>query len=132
MPGAGGANWDGQQWKHAMGAATTWLNRHSAAINALNVFPVPDGDTGTNMSLTLQAAYKAVADSPSHSVGDVTAAMSHGALMGARGNSGVILSQVLRGMSRGLKGKDHLTALDWSTALRDAAGTAYQAVLKPV
>jgi DAK2 domain fusion protein YloV len=115
-----------------MGAATTWLNRHSATINALNVFPVPDGDTGTNMSLTLQAAYKAVADSPSHSVAEVTAAMSHGALMGARGNSGVILSQVLRGMSRGLKGKDHLTALSWSIALREAAGTAYQAVLKPV
>jgi DAK2 domain fusion protein YloV len=132
LTGANGVSWDGQQLKHAMGAATTWLNRHSAAINALNVFPVPDGDTGTNMSLTLQAAYKAVADSPSHSVGDVTAAMSHGALMGARGNSGEILSQVLRGMSRGLKGKDHLTALDWSVALREAAGTAYQAVLKPV
>ena len=132
MTGANGANWDGQQWKHAMAAATTWLNRHCATINALNVFPVPDGDTGTNMSLTLQAAYKAVADSPSHSVSEVTAAMSHGALMGARGNSGVILSQVLRGMSRALKGKDHLTALDLSIALREAAGTAYQAVLKPV
>src|SRR4029079_8087060 len=133
--GAGDAallSWDGQQWKHALAAATTWLNRHSAAINALNVFPVPDGDTGTNMSLTLQAACKAVADSPSHSVADITAAMAHGALMGARGNSGVILSQVLRGMSRALKGKDHLTAHDWAVALREAAGTAYQAVLKPV
>src|SRR6476661_1658643 len=86
-------SWDGQQWKHAMAAASTWLNRHSAAINALNVFPVPDGDTGTNMSLTMQAACKAIADSPSHAVGEITAAMSHGALMGARGNSGVILSQ---------------------------------------
>src|SRR5215212_3746552 len=131
-PDGDSPSWDGQQWKHALAAASTWLNRHSASINALNVFPVPDGDTGTNMSLTLQAACKAVADSPSHSVADITAAMAHGALMGARGNSGVILSQVLRGMSRGLKGQDHLTAHDWAVALREAAGTAYQAVLKPV
>ncbi len=133
-PGAAptGISWDGQQWKHAMAAATTWLNRHSAAINALNVFPVPDGDTGTNMSLTMQAAYKTVAESPSHSVTDIAGAMSHGALMGARGNSGVILSQVFRGFSRGLKGSAHLTAAGFAEALRDAAATAYQAVLKPV
>ncbi len=133
-PGAapGGVSWDGQQWKYAMAAATTWLNRHSAAINALNVFPVPDGDTGTNMSLTMQAAYKTVADSPSHSVTDIAGAMSYGALMGARGNSGVILSQVFRGFSRGLKGSAQLTAANFADGLRDAAATAYQAVLKPV
>jgi DAK2 domain fusion protein YloV len=127
-----GLSWDGQQWKHAMAAATTWLNRHSAAINALNVFPVPDGDTGTNMSLTMQAAYKTVADSPNHSVAEVAAAMSHGALMGARGNSGVILSQVFRGFSKGLKGSPQLTAGTFTEALREAAAMAYQAVLKPV
>jgi DAK2 domain fusion protein YloV len=135
-PGAGGdaalLSWDGQQWKHAMAAATTWLNRHSAAINALNVFPVPDGDTGTNMSLTMQAAYKTVAESPSHSVAEVAAAMAHGALMGARGNSGVILSQVFRGFSKGLKGNGQLSAAVFAEALREAAATAYQAVLKPV
>jgi len=129
---ATGVSWDGQQWKHAMAAATTWLNRHSAAINALNVFPVPDGDTGTNMSLTMQAAYKAVADSPTHSVAEVAGAMSHGALMGARGNSGVILSQVFRGFSKSLQGSPHLTAQNFTEALREAAATAYQAVLKPV
>src|SRR4029079_694126 len=118
--GAGDAallSWDGQQWKHALAAATTWLNRHSAAINALNVFPVPDGDTGTNMSLTMQAAYKAVADSPSHSVGEIAGAMAYGALMGARGNSGVILSQVFRGFSKGLKGNPQLTPQDFAEAL---------------
>jgi dihydroxyacetone kinase-like predicted kinase len=125
-------SWDGQQWKHALAAATTWLNRHSAAINALNVFPVPDGDTGTNMSLTMQAAYKTVAESPSHSVAEVAGAMAHGALMGARGNSGVILSQVFRGFSKGLKGNGQLSAAVFAEALREAAATAYQAVLKPV
>ncbi len=125
-------SWDGQQWKHAMAAATTWLNRHSAAINALNVFPVPDGDTGTNMSLTMQAAYKTIADSPSHSVAEIAAAMSYGALMGARGNSGVILSQVFRGFSKGLQGSPQLTAQNVAEALREATAMAYQAVLKPV
>ena len=131
-PPVDGVSWDGQQWKHAVAAASTWLTRHSAAINALNVFPVPDGDTGTNMSLTLQAACKAVADSPAHQVGEIAAGLSHGALMGARGNSGVILSQVLRGISRAWKGTERLTAADWVRGLREAAVTAYQAVLKPV
>ncbi|HEX6608292.1 MAG TPA: DAK2 domain-containing protein [Chloroflexia bacterium] len=130
-PGTGGT-WDGVQWKQAVAAASRWLDRHAAGINALNVFPVPDGDTGTNMTLTLQAAAKQVAGSVSHSVAEIASGMSYGALMGARGNSGVILSQVLRGFHRGLGNSDTLGAAEWAAAMRDAANTAYQAVLKPV
>jgi DAK2 domain fusion protein YloV len=130
-PGTGGT-WDGIQWKQAVAAASRWLDRHAAGINALNVFPVPDGDTGTNMTLTLQAAAKQVAGSVSHSVAEITSGMSYGALMGARGNSGVILSQVLRGFHRGLGNSETLGPAEWAAAMREAANTAYQAVLKPV
>jgi uncharacterized protein len=132
--GAAGADgaWDGADLKRAMSAASRWLDRHAAAINALNVFPVPDGDTGTNMTLTLQAACKQVADLESRSATEISSGMSYGALMGARGNSGVIFSQVLRGFHRGLAGAETIDGAGWAAALHDAAGTAYQAVLKPV
>src|SRR4051794_18263973 len=126
------AAWTGQEWKRAMNAARTWLDNHSEAINALNVFPVPDGDTGTNMAMTMQSACKAVADSPSHSISEIAGGMSYGALMGARGNSGVIFSQVLRGFSRGLGTNETCGGQGFAVALREAAKTAYQAVLKPV
>ena len=71
-----------------LNVASAWLSRNIDALNALNVFPVPDGDTGTNMALTMQAAMNAVASSPSHSCAEIAAGVSHGALMGARGNSG--------------------------------------------
>ncbi len=132
--GAAPANgaWDGIQWKAAVEAGAVWLERHAAAINALNVFPVPDGDTGTNMTLTLQAAVKQANGTPSASVADVSKGLSYGALMGARGNSGVILSQVLRGFHRGLGTSAMLGPAEWTAALHEAATTAYQAVLKPV
>ncbi|HUS16378.1 MAG TPA: DAK2 domain-containing protein [Chloroflexia bacterium] len=125
-------HWDGPQLKRAMHAASRWLERHAANINALNVFPVPDGDTGTNMTMTLQAACKHVGQTVSRSAADITGALSHGALMGARGNSGVIFSQVLRGFHRGLAGAERIGSAEWAKGMREAAGAAYQAVLKPV
>src|SRR5438067_6912745 len=84
VPTGPGETWGGQDLKRAVGAAAVWLARNAEAINALNVFPVPDGDTGTNMALTMRAAMSQVQDSPSHSAAEVAAGISHGALMGAR------------------------------------------------
>ena len=86
-----------------------WLDRHHEIVNALNVFPVPDGDTGTNMLLTMRSACQEITTESALSVGDVARAAAHGALMGARGNSGVILSQILRGMARRLDDETLLT-----------------------
>ena len=123
---------DGQDLKKAMLAATAWLEAHREAINALNVFPVPDGDTGSNMSATMQAAIREIADSSETSAGIIAAKLAHGALMGARGNSGVILSQTLRGLAQGLDKKPTFTAGDLAAALQGASRLAYRAVLKPV
>jgi dihydroxyacetone kinase-like predicted kinase len=102
------------------------------AINSLNVFPVPDGDTGTNMLLTMQAALEEIANSPEHSVSAIAHTAAHGALMGARGNSGVILSQILRGVARSLDSKDELNASDFASAMKEGTTTAYKGVIKPV
>jgi len=101
-------------------------------VNALNVFPVPDGDTGTNMSLTMCAALEEVGDGLDASVSDVARAVARGALMGARGNSGVILSQILRGFARVLQGKDIFDGNDLAEAFQEGAATAYKGVMKPV
>ncbi|HLJ80235.1 MAG TPA: DAK2 domain-containing protein, partial [Ktedonobacterales bacterium] len=90
---------NGQDLKRAILAGHAWLEQHREAINALNVFPVPDGDTGTNMCLTMRAATKEIADLEETAAYIVADRLSRGALMGARGNSGVILSQILRGLS---------------------------------
>ncbi len=132
LPIAPGESWDGQDLKRAAGAASVWLGKNAEALNALNVFPVPDGDTGTNMALTMQAAVKAVAQSPSHSASEIALGLSHGALMGARGNSGVILSQIWRGFAEGIAGKERIAARDFAEGLSAATATAYRAVLKPV
>ncbi len=124
--------WGGQELKRALTAASVWLARNSEALNALNVFPVPDGDTGTNMALTMQAAIKQVADSPSHSAAEIAQGISHGALMGARGNSGVILSQIWRGFAEGIAGKESISARDFAGGFAAATATAYRAVVKPV
>src|SRR5512142_2031423 len=87
LPTGPGDTWGGQDLKHAIGGATTWLARNADSVNALNVFPVPDGDTGTNMALTMQAAVQQIAESPSHSATEIAQGISFGALMGARGNS---------------------------------------------
>ena len=113
-------------------AALSWLQYHQAAINVLNVYPVPDGDTGTNMVLTMQSAWAEIEDSPENNVGRVAHQMAHGALMGARGNSGVILSQIWRGFARSLDGKDVYRAQDLAAACQEAAATAYKGVVKPV
>jgi DAK2 domain fusion protein YloV len=118
--------------KRLIGAGLAWLERHQAAINALNVYPVPDGDTGTNMLLTMQSAYKEIQDSPEAEVGVIAQKVAHGALMGARGNSGVILSQIFRGFARPLEGVEALDTVQFAAALRDAAVMAYKGVIKPV
>lgn len=122
----------GQELRQLFAASTAWLERHAAYINSLNVFPVPDGDSGTNMLLTMQAALKEVHASPEHSAGTMLKALAHGALLGARGNSGVILSQIIRGFARAIEKKDTINAGDFAAALIEGARTAYKGVVKPV
>ncbi|MGI6567121.1 MAG: DAK2 domain-containing protein [Firmicutes bacterium] len=112
--------------------AATLLNEKREEIDFLNVYPVPDGDTGTNMALTLLAAAKEVERCSSDSVGDLAAAAAKGSLMGARGNSGVILSQLLRGFAQPLQDRDKAAISDLAKALQDASATAYKAVMRPV
>ena len=123
---------DGQGFKRLIKASLAWLQHHQTAINVLNVYPVPDGDTGTNMVLTMQSAWTEIKDSPENNVGRIAHKMAHGALMGARGNSGVILSQIWRGLARSLDDKEAYRAQDLAAACREAAATAYKGVVKPV
>ncbi len=123
---------DGQEFKWLTKAALAWLQHHQQAINALNVYPVPDGDTGINMVLTMQSAWDEIKDSPERNVGQVAHRMAHGAMYGARGNSGVILSQIWRGFARGLDEKDVYRAQDLADAFQEAVATAYTAVVEPV
>lgn len=127
-----GDTWGGQDLKRVVAAASVWLARNAEMVNSLNVFPVPDGDTGTNMALTMQSAIKQIEGSPSHSASQIANGLSRGSLMGARGNSGVILSQVWRGFAEGLAGKERISASDFADGLKVATATAYRAVLKPV
>jgi dihydroxyacetone kinase-like predicted kinase len=122
----------GQELKQLFAASTAWLERHAAYVNSLNVFPVPDGDSGTNMLLTMQAAMKEVGNTPEHSAGAIAKLISHGALLGARGNSGVILSQIIRGFARSIEKKDAMNANDFAVAMVEASRTAYKGVVKPV
>jgi len=123
---------DGQDFKKALLVGAAWLEEHREQINALNVFPVPDGDTGSNMSKTMQAAVKGIESSEDTSAGVISAKLAHGALLGARGNSGVILSQILRGLALGLDKKATFTAPDLAAAMQEAQRLAYRAVIKPV
>ena len=123
---------DGRTLRQVFQASTVWLEKHVALVNSLNVYPVPDGDTGTNMFLTAQAAGKELNGSADNSASGVVKALAHGALMGARGNSGVIFSQILRGMARSLDAKETMTAADLALALEEGAATAYNGVIKPV
>lgn len=107
------------------------LNKNAEFINSLNVFPVPDGDTGTNMSLSFAIGSKYVSESTSANVGDLAQALAKGLLMGARGNSGVILSQVFRGFAKSVSNKKELTPQDLAQALQGGVETAYKAVMKP-
>jgi len=125
-------SWDGLSLYGALRSGSAWLDVNVEMVNALNVFPVPDGDTGTNMSLTMRAALQEAEPLQDHQVGRVARVIADGALMGARGNSGVILSQVLRGMARSLDGKEELDAVGLADALEEGATTAYKGVMKPV
>ena len=100
-------------------------------MNRLNVFPVPDGDTGTNMLLTLQSAVDDIRDSEAKDIGKIAALAAHGSLMGARGNSGVILSQIFRGFAKQVQGQSELSPADLAAAFEEAANAAYRAVIKP-
>lgn len=113
-------------------AAATRLGKQAEYVNSLNVFPVPDGDTGTNMSMTMDNGAKEVADKPASTVGEVGQMLSKGLLMGARGNSGVITSQLFRGFGQSIKGKDELTGKDLAQAFQVGVEVAYKAVMKPV
>lgn len=122
---------DGVLLKKALTGAATLLETNKEEINSLNVFPVPDGDTGTNMSLTMKSALKqgmAISDDNCYKIAMAT---SQGSLMGARGNSGVILSQLFRGFANGLKGKPTIDTLTLAEGLKQASETAYKAVMKP-
>lgn len=123
---------DGQGLKELIEAATTWLRTNQQMVNALNVFPVPDGDTGTNMLLTMQAAYAEIARSGENNIGKMAHAVAQGALMGARGNSGVILSQLWRGFARGLDSLETMDGPALARAMVEARNTAYKGVVRPV
>ncbi len=107
------------------------LEEQKEYVNALNVFPVPDGDTGTNMSMTFKAAVKEIENMNSDSIGEVSKKLAKGALMGARGNSGVILSQILRGIAHGFEGKEEATAMDVADSFMEGSKSAYKAVMRP-
>jgi len=123
---------NGQNLREMFATATDWLEKSVSDIDALNVFPVPDGDCGTNMLLTMRSSIEDAYRAPDRSASAVTQAMATGALMGARGNSGVILSQIWRGLAQGLTGKDTVTGSDFADALRQASMTAYKGLTNPV
>jgi uncharacterized protein len=122
----------GQQLKKLTEAALIWLKANQQIVNSLNVFPVPDGDTGTNMLLTMQAAYNEIINSTEDNIGKMAKDIAQGALMGARGNSGVILSQIWRGFARGLDSLPTMDASAFITAMQESRNTAYKGVVRPV
>src|SRR4030042_199241 len=122
----------GQELREMFAAATAWLEKSASDIDDLNVFPVPDGDTGTNMLLTMRSTVEEAFRAPDHSAAGVAQSMAKGALMGARGNSGVILSQIWRGLAQGLEGKESFSAAEMAEALNKSAEVAYKGVSNPV
>ena len=126
------ASIDGYAFKNLVEAGLTWLRTNQQLVNSLNVFPVPDGDTGTNMVLTMQAAVDEIEESSERNAGMVAHELAHGALMGARGNSGVILSQIWRGFARAIDRQEKIDAPSLSRAFAEARDTAYKGVVRPV
>jgi uncharacterized protein len=134
-PNSSPAVWDGAGLLAAMTTATEQLDAHKETVNALNVFPVPDGDTGTNMALTMRAALDEAAKLDGDQrlqAGTVAERIAYGSLMGARGNSGVILSQIFRGFARAIAERDAIDGRDIAKALTAAREMAYKAVMRPV
>jgi DAK2 domain fusion protein YloV len=123
---------DGNKFKDLLSSGSGLLEQKKKEIDSLNVFPVPDGDTGTNMNLTFRAAYQAAVKVSGNAIHEVAGAASAGSLMGARGNSGVILSQIMRGIAKGLEGLKDANALQVAHALQTGVDTAYKAVMRPV
>jgi DAK2 domain fusion protein YloV len=123
---------NGQTLKEMFASGAAWLEKSAPDINAINVFPVPDGDTGTNMMLTMKFALEEAKSNSDNQASAVAKSLAHGALMGARGNSGVILSQFFRGLAKGLEGKANFDGGDFARALAGAAQTAYRGIVNPV
>jgi len=123
---------NGQDLREMFSAATIWLDKSAADIDALNVFPVPDGDTGTNMLLTMRSSIEEAYRAPDRSASAVAQAMAGGSMVGARGNSGVILSQIWRGLAQGLADKESFTGSDLANALQQASKMAYKGLSNPV
>ena len=121
---------NGQSLKSLVEAALLWLKANQQIVNSLNVFPVPDGDTGTNMLLTMQAAYNEVLKSEETNIGKMAKDIAQGALMGARGNSGVILSQIWRGFARALDSLPEMDAATLVAAFTESRATAYKGVVR--
>lgn len=122
---------NGRDFYNMVVNASNRLLEQSDFVNALNVFPVPDGDTGTNMSMTFKAAVKEIENINTDAIGEISKKLAKGALMGARGNSGVILSQILRGISKGLEGKNEVDAVEFAIAIQEGSKSAYKAVMRP-
>ena len=123
---------NGRQLRKLTKAGLIWLEQNHQYVNSLNVFPVPDGDTGTNMLLTMRSAVERISEDKDIRVDEVAAQLSRGALMGARGNSGVILSQIWRGLAKGLANKETFDVHDLAEAFHQASETAYNGVMRPV
>jgi len=123
---------DGKTLQEMFACGTAWLEKSAPDINAINVFPVPDGDTGTNMLLTMRSTLEEARRNSDSDVSSVTKAMAHGSLMGARGNSGVILSQFWRGLAKGLAARTYFNGRDFAEALSEASQVAYDGIAQPV
>ena len=123
---------DGQLLKQMLISGGNNLYNHYPEVDALNVFPVPDGDTGMNMNLTMTSGAKEIQNKEDNDVFEIAQAFSRGLLMGARGNSGVITSQIFRGFGQGMEGKSELNAVDFAEALQKGVEVAYKAVIRPV
>ena len=123
---------DGQVLKQMILQAANHLSNHKEKVDALNVFPVPDGDTGTNMHLTFSSGANEIKNESSTDISEITQKFAKGLLMGARGNSGVILSQLFRGFSKAAESKSALNAEQLAQAFEKGVETAYKAVMKPV
>jgi len=123
---------DGKRFAEMIIQGANHLAANAKSVDALNVFPVPDGDTGTNMNLSMTSGAKEVRQNVQEHIGKVSSALSKGLLMGARGNSGVILSQLFRGFAKAIETKSTLTSVDFANALQAGVDTAYKAVMKPV
>ena len=122
---------DGRTFKEMFVAGSNWLEKSVPDVNAINVFPVPDGDTGTNMHLTMRSTLEEAERANNENVGEIAKAMAQGALMVARGNSGVILSQFFRGLAKGVDNKPTINPDEWAKSLVEASIAAYKGLSQP-